>query len=52
MTCDVTEWADQQAMVERTLGEFGRIDVAFANAGFGADRGFKGRRPSTGGRWC
>jgi NADP-dependent 3-hydroxy acid dehydrogenase YdfG len=45
VTCDVTEWEQQQAMVERVLGTFGRIDVAFANAGFGADRGFKGSTP-------
>jgi len=36
VTCDVTEWEQQQAMVERALAEYGRIDVAFANAGFGA----------------
>ncbi len=45
VTCDVTEWADQQAMVERALAEYGRLDVAFANAGFGAPRGFKGSTP-------
>ena len=38
--CDVTEWPDQQAMVARALEAFGRVDVAFANAGFGAARGF------------
>ena len=38
--CDVTEWEDQQAMVARTLDAYGRIDVVFANAGFGAARGF------------
>ena len=38
--CDVTEWEDQQALVQRALDEFGRIDVAFANAGFGGARGF------------
>ena len=38
--CDVTEWADQQALVQRALDAYGRIDVAFANAGFGAPRGF------------
>ncbi|MDQ3890148.1 MAG: SDR family oxidoreductase [Actinomycetota bacterium] len=38
--CDVSEWADQEAMAEATLRAFGRIDVAFANAGFGAARGF------------
>jgi NADP-dependent 3-hydroxy acid dehydrogenase YdfG len=38
--CDVTEWEDQQALAARAIGAFGRIDVAFANAGFGAPRGF------------
>ena len=38
--CDVTEWDDQQALVERALDAYGRIDVAFANAGFGGPRGF------------
>jgi NADP-dependent 3-hydroxy acid dehydrogenase YdfG len=38
--CDVTEWSDQQALVKTTLDAYGRIDVAFANAGFGAPRGF------------
>jgi NADP-dependent 3-hydroxy acid dehydrogenase YdfG len=38
--CDVTEWEDQQNLVQRTLDEYGRIDVAFANAGFGGARGF------------
>ena len=45
VTCDVTEWADQEALVERTLAEYGRLDVAFANAGFGAARSFKGETP-------
>ena len=39
--CDVTEWSDQQALVATALERFGRIDVAFANAGFGARRGFE-----------
>jgi NADP-dependent 3-hydroxy acid dehydrogenase YdfG len=38
--CDVTEWEDQQHMVDAALSAFGRIDVAFANAGFGGPRGF------------
>ena len=37
---DVTSWDDQQRLVEETLDRFGRIDAAFANAGFGAKRGF------------
>jgi NADP-dependent 3-hydroxy acid dehydrogenase YdfG len=40
LRCDVTEWDDQQALVAETLERFGQIDVAFANAGFGAKRGF------------
>ena len=39
-TCDVTEWEQQEAMVQTALERFGRLDVAFANAGFGAARGF------------
>jgi NADP-dependent 3-hydroxy acid dehydrogenase YdfG len=38
--CDVTEFGDQEALVAATLERFGRIDAAFANAGFGAARGF------------
>ncbi len=41
VTCDVTEWDDQQRLVKTTLDAYGRIDVAFANAGFGAPRGFQ-----------
>src|SRR3954469_3086324 len=37
---DVTEFGDQEALVAAALERFGRIDAAFANAGFGAARGF------------
>jgi NADP-dependent 3-hydroxy acid dehydrogenase YdfG len=40
VTCDVTEFDQQTAMVAAALDAFGRIDVVFANAGFGATRGF------------
>ncbi|HYF24291.1 MAG TPA: SDR family oxidoreductase [Baekduia sp.] len=43
--CDVTEWDQQEAMVARTLAQFGRLDIAFANAGFGAARGFLAETP-------
>jgi NADP-dependent 3-hydroxy acid dehydrogenase YdfG len=43
--CDVTEWADQQAMAETAINRFGQIDVAFANAGFGAGRSFLASTP-------
>lgn len=48
ITCDVSEWSDQESMVRRTLQEFGRLDVAFANAGFTVGRGFKDETPE---RW-
>ncbi len=38
--CDVTSWEDQQALVQTALDRFGALDVFFANAGFGAKRGF------------
>ncbi|HYN91712.1 MAG TPA: SDR family oxidoreductase [Thermoleophilaceae bacterium] len=38
--CDVTSWEDQQALVQAALDRFGRMDAYFANAGFGAARGF------------
>src|SRR6266576_2335787 len=42
---DVTEFAAQQELVARTLEAFGRLDAAFANAGFGAKRGFLEETP-------
>jgi NADP-dependent 3-hydroxy acid dehydrogenase YdfG len=39
--CDVTEWDQQQALASTALERFGRIDAVFANAGFGARRGFE-----------
>jgi NADP-dependent 3-hydroxy acid dehydrogenase YdfG len=38
--CDVRSWEDQQTLVRKTLDRFGRMDAFFANAGFGAKRGF------------
>ena len=43
--CDVTEWADQEALAEAAISRFGQLDVAFANAGFGAKRGFLEETP-------
>jgi NADP-dependent 3-hydroxy acid dehydrogenase YdfG len=45
VTCDVTEWDQQEALVQRALDAYGSIDVAFANAGFGAARGFLKESP-------
>jgi NADP-dependent 3-hydroxy acid dehydrogenase YdfG len=38
--CDVTEWADQEQLAAAAIERFGQIDAVFANAGFGAARGF------------
>jgi NADP-dependent 3-hydroxy acid dehydrogenase YdfG len=43
--CDVSDYADQEAMTKRALDEFGRIDVVFANAGIGHPRGFEAGEP-------
>jgi NADP-dependent 3-hydroxy acid dehydrogenase YdfG len=43
--CDVTEWADQEALAATAISRFGRIDVAVANAGFGGARGFLTETP-------
>jgi NADP-dependent 3-hydroxy acid dehydrogenase YdfG len=43
--CDVSEWEDQEALAKAALDAFGRIDVAFANAGFGATRSFLAESP-------
>ena len=43
--CDVTEWEDQQSLTRAALDRFGRLDVAFANAGFGGARGFLKETP-------
>jgi NADP-dependent 3-hydroxy acid dehydrogenase YdfG len=39
-TCDVTEWDQVEALVGAARERFGEPDVVFANAGFGAARGF------------
>jgi NADP-dependent 3-hydroxy acid dehydrogenase YdfG len=43
--CDVTEWDQVEAMAAAALDAFGRIDAVFANAGFGATRGFLEESP-------
>lgn len=45
LRCDVTEWADQEAMVASTIEQLGQVDAVFANAGFGAKRGFLEETP-------
>lgn len=43
--CDVTEWDEVQVLAASALDHFGRIDAVFANAGFGASRGFLEESP-------
>jgi NADP-dependent 3-hydroxy acid dehydrogenase YdfG len=43
--CDVAEWDQVEAMAQATLDAHGRIDAVFANAGFGAKRGFLEESP-------
>jgi NADP-dependent 3-hydroxy acid dehydrogenase YdfG len=45
--CDVTEFSDQEALVAASIERFGQIDAAFANAGFGAARGFLKEDPES-----
>lgn len=45
-TCDVQSVTDQQAMVDKALASFDRIDAVFANAGRGGEPGgFSGADP-------
>jgi NADP-dependent 3-hydroxy acid dehydrogenase YdfG len=43
--CDVGEWDQVETMTAASLEAFGRIDEVFANAGFGATRGFLEESP-------
>jgi NADP-dependent 3-hydroxy acid dehydrogenase YdfG len=43
--CDVTEWEDNQRIAAAATESFGRLDAVFANAGFGATRGFLEESP-------
>jgi NADP-dependent 3-hydroxy acid dehydrogenase YdfG len=45
VACDVTEWEQQETLARRALERYGRIDVVFANAGFGAQRSFLADSP-------
>lgn len=42
---DVTVWEDNERLAKSALDAYGRIDVVFANAGFGAKRGFLEETP-------
>lgn len=43
--CDVTGWDEVQRIAAAATERFGRLDAVFANAGFGAKRGFLEESP-------
>jgi len=43
--CDVTEWEDNERLAATAIESFGGFDAVFANAGFGATRGFLEESP-------
>jgi NADP-dependent 3-hydroxy acid dehydrogenase YdfG len=43
--CDVSEWEDCENLVKAAIDAFGGFDAVFANAGFGASRGFLEESP-------
>jgi NADP-dependent 3-hydroxy acid dehydrogenase YdfG len=45
VACDVMDWGAQERLAAAAVDAFGRIDVVFANAGFGAKRGFLEETP-------
>ncbi len=45
VACDVGEWDQVESTAKTALDRFGRIDSVFANAGFGAARGFLEESP-------
>jgi NADP-dependent 3-hydroxy acid dehydrogenase YdfG len=42
---DVTQWEDNEALIKAASDTFGSVDVVFANAGFGAKRGWLEETP-------
>lgn len=45
VVCDVTEWDDCQSLIAAAIDAYGSVDEVFANAGFGAKRGFLEESP-------
>lgn len=40
VTCDVSEWSSQEAMIRKSIERFGRLDAVFANAGYSKGSSF------------
>jgi NADP-dependent 3-hydroxy acid dehydrogenase YdfG len=45
VACDVSEWEENERLAAEAVAAFGRVDAVFANAGFGAARGFLEESP-------
>jgi NADP-dependent 3-hydroxy acid dehydrogenase YdfG len=45
VTTDVTRWEDNEALIAAATDAFGQVDVVYANAGFGAKRGWLEETP-------
>jgi NADP-dependent 3-hydroxy acid dehydrogenase YdfG len=45
LRCDVSEWEDNERLAATAIDAFGGFDAVFANAGFGAQRGFLEETP-------
>ncbi|MDQ3571896.1 MAG: SDR family oxidoreductase [Actinomycetota bacterium] len=43
--CDVTEWGDCERLAEAAIDAYGGFEAVYANAGFGAKRGFLEESP-------
>ena len=50
--CDVTDYAEQQAMVQQVLERFGQLDAVYANAGIPGSEAASARPTRRYGRRC
>jgi NADP-dependent 3-hydroxy acid dehydrogenase YdfG len=51
LACDVTDFAAQEAVVAEAPKRFGRLDIVFANAGFGGARSLSNSSTDSPERW-
>src|SRR4030095_3194978 len=52
MACDVADEAQVATMVDRAVAEYGRLDMAFNNAGIQVPPSHTARRAAREFRWC
>jgi NADP-dependent 3-hydroxy acid dehydrogenase YdfG len=51
VVCDVTQWSQVAELVSRVITQWGRLDVAFANAGIAVETSFLGKRGAPPQEW-